>query len=126
ARLRGDCAGPRGDRARLSGARRLGNESFFSAPQLKRDPLGAHGYSFPCFRFVAAAAVPSIQAFPLYGGQTRRSVCAWCPVMSGPTVSPFHTMTVSSTARRISCEDVSICRFAAQTSPFGGSSGPSL
>jgi len=23
------------------GARRLGNESFFSAPQLKRDPLGS-------------------------------------------------------------------------------------
>src|SRR5206468_2764251 len=24
------------------GARRLGDESFFSAPQLKRDPLGGH------------------------------------------------------------------------------------
>jgi len=29
--------------AEAGGAARLGNESFFSAPQLKRDPLGRHG-----------------------------------------------------------------------------------
>src|SRR5437016_10829382 len=32
---------PPNKRLKLAGARRLWNESFFSAPQLKRDPLGS-------------------------------------------------------------------------------------
>src|SRR6266542_2268090 len=44
------------------GARRLRNESFFSAPQLKRDPLGAHPLIRMRTRFLFLTGVAGILA----------------------------------------------------------------
>jgi hypothetical protein len=69
---------PSNKRLKLA-ARRLGNESFFSAPQLKRDPLGGSPQAGFCgdrgVTVVAAWAVaPQLHAGALSPVRSRRGV----------------------------------------------------